>query len=179
MVVTALQLTWGMRYWVAQVARWSRRSVLAAVAILMTALTPWGFPGVLGSTRAADPGGIHKIQHVVIIMQENRTFDSYFGTYPGADGIPMQNGTPTVCVLNPRLHACQRPYHDEFDRNAGGPHGHGNAKRDIAGGEMDGFIAQAELGREHYCRLHVDDPRCSNTPNAPDLMGYHDWHEIP
>ena len=31
--------------------------------------------------------GIHKIRHVVIIMQENRSFDSYFGTYPGADGI--------------------------------------------------------------------------------------------
>src|SRR5436305_14585750 len=31
-------------------------------------------------------GGIHKIQHVVVIMQENRSFDSYFGTYPGADG---------------------------------------------------------------------------------------------
>src|SRR5262245_54663251 len=34
------------------------------------------------------PTGIHKIQHVVVIMQENRTFDNYFGTYPGADGIP-------------------------------------------------------------------------------------------
>ena len=32
--------------------------------------------------------GIHKIKHVVVIMQENRSFDSYFGTYPGADGIP-------------------------------------------------------------------------------------------
>jgi phospholipase C len=30
--------------------------------------------------------GIHKIQHVLIIMQENRSFDSYFGTFPGADG---------------------------------------------------------------------------------------------
>jgi len=26
--------------------------------------------------------GIHKIKHVIIIMQENRSFDSYFGTYP-------------------------------------------------------------------------------------------------
>ena len=26
--------------------------------------------------------GIHKIRHVVVIMQENRSFDSYFGTYP-------------------------------------------------------------------------------------------------
>ena len=41
---------------------------------------------------------IHKIKHVVIIMQENRSFDSYFGTYPGADGIPMKHGVPTVCV---------------------------------------------------------------------------------
>ena len=36
------------------------------------------------------PPGIHKIKHVIIIMQENRSFDSYFGTYPGVDGIPMQ-----------------------------------------------------------------------------------------
>ena len=41
---------------------------------------------------------IHKIKHVIVIMQENRSFDTYFGTYPGADGIPMQNGVPTVCV---------------------------------------------------------------------------------
>ncbi len=42
--------------------------------------------------------GIHKIQHVIIIMQENRAFDEYFGTYPGADGIPMMDGAPSVCV---------------------------------------------------------------------------------
>ena len=45
--------------------------------------------------------GIHKIKHVVIIMQENRSFDSFFGTFPGADGIPMRNGVPTVCVPDP------------------------------------------------------------------------------
>jgi len=30
--------------------------------------------------------GIHQIQHVVFIIKENRTFDSYFGTFPGANG---------------------------------------------------------------------------------------------
>lgn len=45
--------------------------------------------------------GIHKIRHVVIIMQENHSFDNYFGTFPGADGIPMKNGIPTVCIPNP------------------------------------------------------------------------------
>jgi phospholipase C len=33
--------------------------------------------------------GLDKIEHFVFIMQENRSFDSYFGTYPGADGIPQ------------------------------------------------------------------------------------------
>ena len=47
------------------------------------------------------PAGIHKIKHVIIVMQENRSFDTYFGIYPGADGIPMKDGTPTVCVPNP------------------------------------------------------------------------------
>jgi len=30
-----------------------------------------------------------KIQHVIIIVKENHTFDNYFGTYPGADGMQM------------------------------------------------------------------------------------------
>src|SRR6266849_2519633 len=30
--------------------------------------------------------GIHKIKHIVFIVKENRTFDNYFGTFPGADG---------------------------------------------------------------------------------------------
>jgi len=36
------------------------------------------------ASRASVPAnaGIHKIRHVVVIMQENRSFDSYFGTYP-------------------------------------------------------------------------------------------------
>ena len=42
------------------------------------------------------PQGIHKIRHVVVIMQENRSFDSYFGTFPGADGIPMRTGSRRV-----------------------------------------------------------------------------------
>ncbi|MBV8689060.1 MAG: phospholipase, partial [Candidatus Eremiobacteraeota bacterium] len=62
---------------------------------------------------AAD-AGIHKIKHVIVIMQENRSFDSYFGTYPGADGIP-----PSACIPAPRG-GCVRPYHDSNDRNSGG-----------------------------------------------------------
>jgi len=154
---------------------------LAGAALAGALLASAELPGHRHEARAAARDGIHKIRHVVIIMQENRSFDSYFGTYPGADGIPGLAGNPgTVpCVPNPRQHDCMLPYHDASDRNAGGPHGHGSAMADIAHGKMDGFIAQAELGRTNYCKAHFDDPRCSYMPTAPDVMGYHDWREIP
>ena len=50
--------------------------------------------------RAADT----PLRHVVLLMQENRSFDHYFGSYPGADGLPA--GAPMVtaaedCVADP------------------------------------------------------------------------------
>jgi phospholipase C len=91
-------------------------------------------------TARARIAGIHKIRHVVVVMQENRSFDSYFGTYPGADGIPMRDGIPKVCLPDPATHRCVRPFHDTQDRNGGGPHDHVDAVRDIDHGRMDGFI---------------------------------------
>lgn len=32
------------------------------------------------------PPGLGKIKHIVFIVKENRSFDNYFGTFPGADG---------------------------------------------------------------------------------------------
>ena len=127
------------------------------------------------------PGAIHKIRHVVIIMQENRSFDSYFGTYPDADGIPGLAGNPgTVpCLPDPQRHHCQRPYLDASPRNTGGPHGHGSALGDINGGKMNGFIAQSERSKAQYCEVNVDSPYCSRHPKRPDVMGYHDRRQIP
>src|SRR5438270_12307212 len=88
--------------------------------------------------------GIHKIRHVVVIMQENRSFDSYFGTYPGADGIPMRHGVPTVRAPNPKTGVCVKPFHDSSDVNQGGPHEAGAAAGDINGGRLDGFTREAE-----------------------------------
>jgi len=119
--------------------------------------------------------GIHKIKHVIIIMQENRSFDSYFGTFPGADGIPMRAGVPTVCVPNP-AGGCTRPYHDSADINGGGPHGQPNAVADVDGGRMDGFIRQRDQARA-TCQV-PDDPACASR-GTPDMMGYHTAAEIP
>src|SRR5947209_3410089 len=117
---------------------------VASSAALVGGPTPLS-AGVAGST----PVGIHKIQHVIVIMQENRSFDSYFGTYPGADGIPMSGGVPTTCVPNPQRGTCVAPYHDPHDKNGGGPHGFDSADADIDHGKMDGFIAEAERGAQN------------------------------
>ncbi len=127
-------------------------------------------------TPGQNNGDIHKIKHIIVIMQENRSFDSYFGTFPGADGIPMQNGVPTVCVPDPATQQCVKPYHDPQNLNGGGPHGEANATADIDNGKMDGFIGQAERGRKS-CK-DVTNPICTNTKSV-DVMGYHDAREIP
>ena len=127
------------------------------------------------SPTPAATSGIHKIQHVVVIMQENRSFDQYFGTFPGADGLPTQNGQFTTCVPDPATGVCVKPYHDTSNLNSGGPHGQVNATADINGGKMDGFIAQAEHARKG-CRNPLD-PACGGS--STDVMGYHDQREIP
>ena len=147
---------------------WSRTAPLAVIAT--TALVCLA----AASSAAAVPSeGIHNIKHVVMIMQENRSFDSYFGTYPGANGIPAG-----VCVPDPASGACLRPFHNPNDRNAGGPHGAKAAAADIDGGKMDGFVAQAD-GRSGC----TETGGCSKCPAeidcAAEVMGYHDAREIP
>jgi phospholipase C len=121
--------------------------------------------------------GIHNIQHVVVIMQENRSFDSYFGTYPGANGIPAG-----VCEPDPLHGGCTAPFHDPKNENAGGPHDSAGAAVDIDNGRMDGFVGQAE--RATGCNSNPTNPncgRCSQTTSGAciDVMGYHDAREIP
>ena len=117
-----------------------------------------------------------KLKHVVVVMQENRSFDSYFGTFPGADGIPMVGGLPAVCVPDP-AGGCQRSFHDTADVNGGGPHGQVNAAADIDGGKMDGFIGQAQKAKQGCS--DPNNPACTNGGTRTDVMGYHDGGDIP
>ena len=127
----------------------------------------------------ARPAGIHKIRHVIVIMQENRSFDSYFGTYPGADGLPRVDGRFTVCSPDPRTGICVKPFHDTQDRNSGGPHEHLDAVKDVDFGKMNGFMREARRGLVAGCSVSPDSPLCSLGAARPDVMGYHDYREIP
>ncbi|MGA2037271.1 MAG: alkaline phosphatase family protein, partial [Acidimicrobiales bacterium] len=121
--------------------------------------------------------GIHKIKHIIIIEQENRSFDSYFGTYPGADGVPTNNGVPTVCVPDPGG-GCTKPYRDKNDINGGGPHAEVNALADVDGRKMDGFVTQRDEATSSCA--NPEDPACYlGSGVVPDVMGYHTGAEIP
>ena len=83
----------------------SRRRFLASVgstgaAVAGINLLPSTIQKALAIPAARVRGTIEDVQHVVILMQENRSFDHYFGTFAGVRGfgdptaIPLPNGKP-------------------------------------------------------------------------------------
>jgi phospholipase C len=131
------------------------RAGLALLAAILAAFLVAGRAPTQTIPPPAAPPGLEKIQHFVFIMQENRSFDHYFGTYPGAEGLP-----PGVCVPDPTVGTCAAPSHDAALVNQGGGHNWANAIACIDGGLMDGFIAGSTL-------------------KPGDVMGWHDSREIP
>jgi len=125
--------------------------------------------------------GIFKLDHLIFIVQENRSFDHYFGTFPGADGIPMRDGEPAVCVPNPYQAECQQPYHTTSPFQDGGPHGKIASDVSRNGGTMDGFI-RAMPDKERSCAGHPELARCARKAGPdgqPDVMSWHDATTIP
>ena len=151
----------------------------AAIGFLVTASGGAANPPFRPPAAKASGGqltGIHKIRHVVIIMQENRSFDTYFGTYPKADGIPGLAGHPgkVPCVPDyPNTSRCVRPYHDRALVNVGGPHDNSVFAEDVDGGKMDGFIKSRET-----CTNALDPFSCQKGA-IDDVMAYHTAAEIP
>jgi phospholipase C len=152
------------------------RAILSTIA-LAACLGALGGPP---AARAAMP-----IKHVIIIMQENRSFDHYFGTYPGANGFPRKTCEP----IDPTdtSQGCVVPFHDQNDINAGGPHNQNDAQLDLDDGitvaKLDGFIAQQIGGAARSCPPGIHRPgTCSDTKAGVaiyDVMGYHTADEIP
>ncbi len=159
---------------------------LLVITMFLATCTEHSTPAAPPTPTASNPAAVppqlaqarEKIKHIVIIMQENRSFDHYFGTYPGADGIPMQNGVPTVCANDPVTGQCIPPFHDSSDINYGGPHGAVAARWDINNGKMDGFVKSVIEGRKNYCS-NPTRPGCMHGKQGPDAMGWHDAREIP
>jgi phospholipase C len=94
------------------------------------------------------------IQHIVILYQENRTFDNYFGTYPGANGLPVNVALPKT----PGSKETVSPFHLTNTSTRDLDHSNRVAKIDYNNGKMDGFVYG----------------------EGSDLtMGYYDYRELP
>jgi phospholipase C len=100
------------------------------------------------------------IEHFVFLFQENHTFDNYFGTRPGVDGIPegtcmpVKAGTTTPCVEP--IHIGERGITDL---------GHTEAQfeREFQEGRMDGFV----------------EANSDNDRDGSLAMGYYDDRDLP
>ncbi len=98
---------------------------------------------------------MRKIQHVIWIMQENHSFDNYFGTFPGADGIP-----PHICLSRlPGSVDCVAPFHmPNLYPTCDLPHEWEDAHAVYDNGKMDAFVW---------------------VEGTPYTMGYYDESDIP
>ncbi|HEY1977472.1 MAG TPA: alkaline phosphatase family protein [Candidatus Baltobacteraceae bacterium] len=95
-----------------------------------------------------------KIQHVLILIQENRSFDNFFATFPRAEGTMqgrLRTGTTvtTVPLTKAGLLAA-----------ADVPHNYNSYRIDYDGGKMDGFgIVASNYGKPQLAPYQYVDPK--------------------
>jgi phospholipase C len=114
----------------------TKRSLIRVIAVILIVLAQ---PARLAH---ADPSPVTTtpIEHFVVLMQSNHSFDNYFGTYPGAEGIPAQ----TCMRLNSNkssLDGCVKPF--RLGKETAHDLTHGPAMQDAQynRGQMNGFVA--------------------------------------
>jgi phospholipase C len=165
-------------------------ALLPAVALAISGLAsasgrsepdpPAASPAEPTPEAPTEPEGIFKLDHLIFIVQENRSFDHYFGTYPGVDGFRYQGGKPANCVPDPILGRRSCVYRSTRERYKGGPHNRHAAVTSINGGAMNGFI-DALPRRPLWC-ADRSDPECAaylGPQSQPDVMSYVTRQEIP
>ncbi|QUY47614.1 phospholipase C, phosphocholine-specific [Serratia plymuthica] len=145
----------------------SRRQLLQAAAIGSAfSLLPASIRKALAIPANNRTGTIKDVEHVVILMQENRSFDHYFGTLPGVRGFSDRITIP----LPEGRHVWQQqgadrlvlPYHLDSKR--------GNAQR--VDGTPHSWVD--EQSAWDHGRMNA-----WPTYKTPTSMGYYRRHELP
>jgi len=123
---------------------WSSGVVSCALFTALCAACSGAGLQSVGTQRShkSETSALANIQHIVFIVKENRTFDNYFGTFPGADG--ATSGTIHTGDVIPLGRTPDRTPHDIG-------HSFQAAVTAIHGGAMDRFDL---------------------IPNGGDLLGY-------
>jgi phospholipase C len=150
--------------------------VVCAAMVWTTGAHPRGVP----AKAATGAEGIFRLDHLIFVVQENRSFDHYFGTFPGADGFPIVGGRPRACVPDPVLERSSCVYRSRRLLQNGGPHNHRSAVESVNGGAMDGFVRS--LPRTQRWCVDRRAPECEGFVGPrlqPDVMSYHTAADIP
>jgi phospholipase C len=121
-------------------------------------------PAALAASGAPSPSPkpATPIEHFLVVMQENHTFDNYFGTYPGADGIPAGTCMP-VQPNNPANKDCIKPFHLVGGKSTDLDHSAQTSKLQYANGQMNGFVEALE----------------ERNQDGAMAMGYYNDEELP
>jgi len=146
-----------------------RKNLVALLSGLFIAGSAGSLPTtVLAATATQSP-----IKHVVIIYQENRSFDSYFGTYPHAlddPGYVPLLGTPAVDGIpagsyNPDQNGNKiYPWVMAAGQDTKDPdHGYNDMIASYDRGLMDKFYIESQ----------------NHNGGGKFAMGHHDWRSIP
>ncbi|MDG6999813.1 MAG: alkaline phosphatase family protein [Nitrososphaerota archaeon] len=137
--------------------KWYIRSIIIASVLPIIAFveSSCAHPSESDQSKTGNYPGIDKIEHVIWIIQENHSFDNYFGTFPGADGIPPATCLPKMPGGRPSVKPFHMPYRQPLiDLD----HSWEQAHACYDNGRMDGFV-WAE--------------------GSPYTMGYYDQSDIP
>jgi phospholipase C len=178
-------------------------AIAGAVALLTLGVTGASSVAASTSSRAAPQGGHHSgtatpIKHLVVIFQENSSFDHYFGTYPKAantSGQPFHaaKGTPKVNNLanTPGAGGVGNLLTNNPNKDANGnqvnprrlnpaniadiltcdqDHGYAAEQKAFNGGKMDQFVTETGTGTGTSA---VGQP-CQ----ASDVMNYYDGNTV-
>ena len=86
-------------------------------------------PPKLESSQDVPPRGLADIRHIVFIMKENRSFDHYFGQFPGADG--ATSATISTGQVIPLWRAPDIMFHDLDHTYQGAINGSHGGKMDL------------------------------------------------
>lgn len=135
------------------------RARAAALALAAAALAAIGGPVGASAQDAPHTSARTPLQHVVLVTQDHRSFDHYFGTRPGVDGVPANTCLPTGAGL-----PCVPPFH-LTSTTVLAPFNDGRSylEAQLDGGKMDGFVSA-------YADTAAD---------GRQTMGYYDGSDLP
>lgn len=158
----------------------TRRRLLGSAAATVGAAAGLSLlpPSVRQAVAAGPPahGSLHDVEHVVLLMQENRSFDHYFGTMPGVRGFEDPDAL--------KLSTGRSVFHQPDKEN---PDGYLlpfrlNTRRTSAQSipsTSHAWSVQHEAWNggkmDHWLPAH----RAADGKNGPYVMGYHTREDIP